>query len=558
MKALIIILTLLTSSFLQQLWSQDIEQVIHSKPIEVSGSINANTGLYHTNRLSERAAMFRYGIAARLNIKLFSFNIPFYASIRDHRFNYGTTFTRLKLAPEYKWIKLHFGDTYMKFNPYTLYGRTVKGYGITLRPGKFRFKAIYGKLENLDSYRDTLRLGTIHLPSYTRKTLGVGIGVGTNANHFDLFAVKTWDDLDSLANDPQLEQLPAQDNFAVGSSFSIRLFKKRVRISANAGASALTEQLNSYGENIIVGKNSLTSSLIQVNLSSKLNYAGDASIRYKAKLFSLQGKVKYIQPYYKSLSVAYLNTDIINYTLGGQFNLFKKKLLFNGSIGIQRNNLSGVKLSSSNQLIANIIANIRFSKALSANLTFSNFSQDYQARLIQIDDLFTYAVNNKVASLSLKHKYKNEETQYNTSIGGGWNSFITTEQGKGALSVYSSKYAQLNFRINKNKQNLSASARLHYRTYERVASISNNYGLSMAIQKGLWGNNFKISLNSGISLIDKEKKREGTSWRNEVSLQYLLSKSMTIGLRVNHLLRNSHITENFSEYRSSLHINYKF
>src|SRR5690606_5084121 len=95
-----------------QIHSQNIESFKNAKPFEMSGSIGANLGLYHVVGLDERTSPFRYGITARLNFKIYNFSIPFYATLRDHSFNYGSSFTRIRINPQYKWIKLHIGDVY--------------------------------------------------------------------------------------------------------------------------------------------------------------------------------------------------------------------------------------------------------------------------------------------------------------------------------------------------------------------------------------------------------------------------------------------------------------
>jgi len=148
--------------------AQSIENIIKAKPFAVSGSIGGNMGLYSVSGIDQRTSPFQYGLSARLNFSIYSFSIPVYASIRDNTFNYGGTFSRFRINPQYKWVKLHIGDTYMRFNPYTLSGRTVKGYGIELTPGKLRFRFLDGKVEDLRSYTDSLQLGTTFQPTYSR------------------------------------------------------------------------------------------------------------------------------------------------------------------------------------------------------------------------------------------------------------------------------------------------------------------------------------------------------------------------------------------------------
>ena len=353
--------------------AQSIDQVINEEPFEVKGSLGGNLGLYSVNGIDERTSPFQYGLSARLTFKFYGFSVPLYASIRDNSFNYGGSFSRIRINPQYKWVKLHLGDTYINFNPYTLNGRTVSGYGIELTPGKLRFKFLKGKIEDLRSYQDSLQLGTVFVPTYSRNVTALSLGFGSRSTYLDIYGVKTEDRLDSLNGEVVLEEFTRQSNTVVGSTFSLRLLKG-LSIRSNAGLSFKTENLDSYGDNTIVAENSLTNNLVEGNVSSNVTYAGDVGINYTHRAFSLNGKVRYIQPYFQPLTVAFINSDIINYTIGGSTSFFKRRLNVMGSIGIQKNNLTGTKLSTSNNLITNLVANFRLTKGLSGTVNFSNFS----------------------------------------------------------------------------------------------------------------------------------------------------------------------------------------
>jgi len=109
----------------------------------------------------------------------------------------------------------------MSFNQYTLSQRNMRGAAIKLTPGKLRFQALYGKMQELNAFRDTLLLGVTDLEVFSNKVLGLGIGFGTNSSHLDMYILKSWTDIDS--SDFTNSILPRQDNVIVGSTGKIRL-----------------------------------------------------------------------------------------------------------------------------------------------------------------------------------------------------------------------------------------------------------------------------------------------------------------------------------------------
>lgn len=538
-------------------FGQSIEKIRESKPFEVSGSLGGNVGYYTVDGIDQRTPSFRYGLSARLTFKIYGFAIPLYAAIRDHSLNYGGSFSRFRINPQYKWVKLYLGDTYVNMNPYTLSGRTINGYGVELTPGNFRFKFLKGKIEDLRSYTDTLSLGTAYEPTYSRKVTAVGIGFGNSRNYFDLYGIVSKDRLDSLNGEKIHEEFNRKSNTVLGGSFALRL-AKRIQIRSNAGLSFQTENLDSYGTNTLVGENPVSENLAEANISSNIAYAGDVSLNYSHNLFSLNGKVKYIQPYYQPLTVAYVNTDLINYTVGGSFSLFKRRLNLVGSVGIQQNNLTGAKLSTANNLIANFAANFRISNAFSGNFNYSNFTQDFTARMVQINDLYTYAITNNLATLGLNYKTKIQESMLIIGIRGGRNSFLTVDDSEVELTAYDSWNTALNVGLKQAESSTGINSSFTYRKYNRSSGELANYGVRLNATKSFMEDELRLVLNTSFHFNDRDGLREGNTWRNGLTGSYKLNKKSNISLNINHLRRVSNISSDFTEIRLTTQYLYRF
>jgi len=554
-RILITLSLVVVSSFVLQ--AQTIESIVKAKPFDISGSIGGNLGLYSVDGIEARTSPFQYGLTARLTFKVYGVSIPLYASIRDNTYNYGGSFQRLRISPEYKWVKLHIGDTYLKFNPYTLNGRTVNGYGISLTPGKFRFSALRGKIEDLRSYQDSLLLGTTFTPTYSRKVNAISLGFGTSSTFFDLYAVNSSDKLDSLNGEVLLEEYTRQSNTVVGSTLALKV-AKGLRFRTNFGVSVQTDNLDSFGDNTTYGNNALTGNLAETNFSSRLMYAGDVGLTYAHRLFSVNGKVKYIQPYFQPLTVAFLNSDILNYTIGGSTGFFKRRLNISGSVGIQKNNLSGQKLSTSRNFIMNLASNFKLSKSINGTFTYTNFTQDFEARLIQINDLYTYAVNSNVLTGSLRYTIKSGNTNYRISVRGGSNGFVTVDDSEESLVAYDSWNSGITIGRNDTDINLNITSSLTYRKYNRASGTLANYGIRLNASKGFMDSKLIFNANTSFIYNDRDDLREGTTWRNGVSANYRLDKQSNIGLRLNQIKRISTISNDFSELRTGIQYQYSF
>lgn len=554
MKNYLIIIAVFLAVSIQ---AQTIESVIKAKPFDISGSIGGNLGLYSVDGIDERTSPFQYGLSARLTFKIYGISIPLYASIRDNTFNYGGSFNRLRITPQYKWVKVHLGDTYLKFNPYTLNGRTVNGYGVTLTPGNFRFSALRGRVEDLRSFQDSLQLGTTFVPTYTRRVNALSIGFGSSSTYFDLYAVNSADQLDSLNGEVVLEDFTRQSNTAFGSTLAIKI-AQGLRFRTNFGISLQTQNLDSFGDNTTVGNNGFSGSIVEANITSRLLYAGDVGLNYSNRLFSLNGKVKYIQPFYQPLTVAFINSDILNYTIGGSTGFFKRKLNISGNIGIQKNNLTGSKLSTTNSVIANLAANFRLGKSVSGTFTYTNFAQDFEARLIQINDLFTYAVNSNVLSGSMRYSLKRGDVNYRVSLRGGRNGFITVSDAEESLVQYDSWNTGLTLGRTNSVSDFSINSTISYRKYNRETGTLANYGGRISLSKGFLDSKLKLTANSSFIFNDRDELREGTTFRNGLAISYSLDKKGNIGLRANQIRRSSAITSDFTELRGALQYQYTF
>lgn len=528
--------------------AQDIDRILESEPFAFGGSISGKIGGASASGIDQRTAPFFYGVNTRLNFSFYSFQVPVYFSLRNNSLRYGSNLPRIKISPTYKWASMQIGDVYTRFNPYVLDNRNMRGVALKLTPGKLRFQAIYGKMKDLTSFRDTLQLGVSEVDSYSRKIAGIGLGLGTNRSFVDLYALRAWDDQKEVFySDRNSTQ---KSNTVLGLSTRVHLFR-RLSIQTNIGLSALTQNINAPGDTQNLYENTITGSLVDLNATSNVNLGGDISLGYRYKNMGLSLRTRYIQPHYQPLSVAYINTDLLDYTLSSNIGLWSNKLYLNGSLGIQKNNLSRQDAITNRRVIYSVNATGRISKTLTANAVISNFSNQLQASSITINELYTYSVTNSSNNLSLRYK-KATEDGLMSSVSVGRSNFTVVAEQSEQNNTYGSQFVRINLGYNWESIDADVRMGIGLNIYDKTNLSTKTYTTSLSANKQVLNEHLDLGIDSRYTLIDLEAYREGTNWLNQINATYKVSEKSAIVLYLAHLNRSSYIRPTFSEIRSTI------
>ncbi len=535
----------------------DIKELKEKEPFEVSGTVQANGGFFASNQDNPYLnSPYSYGLSARTNFRIYGFNFPLYISFRDHSFDYGSSLKRIKFNPRYKWAKLHLGDTYMRFNKYTLGGRNVRGAGIELNPGLFRFKALYGKIQDLRSFQDTVQnLGAVETITFSRKIAGLGVGIGKENTNFDLYAVKTWDDKNSFSG---FAGIPPQDNFVTGSSLRIGI-TERIKFQMNVGVSLFTGDTDvpDFSNNKLL-ENPVTDEVLEVNYTSNLSYAGDAKVNFRFSGFNFGVGVGYIQPFYRPLSIAYINTDVLDYKLSFAGRFFGSRLMISSNVGIQQNNLTDIKLTTSNRFIGSLVASLRPAEGLNITGTYSNFQQSFETIIVNLGDRYAYAVSNGILSLSGSYGFGDDNRRYNVSVSGGTTSFnLINENDAGLNNVNSTMNGNAAFSVNFIPLDMQTTIGLQYSAFDAEQARS-NYGLNARIGKALFDKKLRLNIDTYFNYNDIEDLRAAWNLRSNLNVSYAVNKSQFLSLGLSHIFKKSQLLDNLDDYRGNLGYRLKF
>ena len=556
MKLILPFLIIILTSFFS--FGQNLDNFSERTPFAFSGNISVGSSFYKAVDREDRRSPFAYYIVASPTISIYEFDFPITFSYRDQQGSISKPFNRFTINPTYKWIKLGIGNTSLDLSSYTLSGQYFKGASMELTPGKFRIKAGYGELENPLSQIDTLIGGPpLILETYKRMAMSVLIGYGSNKNYIDLIAFRAKDDISSV--DLSLIDnsiIKPEENLVFGTKFGVSPIKQ-ITLKVNVAGSAYTSNQQSVGfESGDAGVERLDEAITN-NISTKIQFAGDASIGFKIKKFGVGFEYKRVDPLYKSLGTYYFQEDYHNLTMKMNFSLFKSKIRFRGSGGLQENNLNNLRSNTRRRQIFKGSLTIAPSRKFTSTIRVANFTSDRTPVLNTLNDSLKFTQTtesyNFTPSLILTGKKINTVivfmANYQKLIDLG-----TDLTGSRDVDNYT---ASLSYNMTFKESKLSLAASL-LGNQNLIGEIENTrLGGNVSVSKKLFDDKFTISTNGGLTQNYINKALDGNTITGNISLRYRLKKSINVSLRSNILVRKSDIVS-YQEYRGTAKITYQF
>ncbi len=368
-----------------------------SQKKQISGGLSATSIFYNAKGIDNRKDPFSYILSGNVNIPFFGSSLPFSFLINNHSNQFGQPFNRFGLSPKYKWATLHLGYRNIKFDPLVFNGHQVLGAGLELNPGKFRFGAVVGKFRgdlNLAKKVDEISIDS--LGQYSRKGFAVKMGIGSNKSFFDLIFLKVSDELPTIPQTTSDIIKPPSANTALGFNTKMS-FSPQLAFTMNAAYSIYTTNL--YSKTIDLGESFIFDVLPPLNLSTEHYYAIKSALSYKPNsnlLFAV--KYRRIEPGFKSMGLYFLQSDAENITLNTSISLWKNKIKMTGAIGGERNNLNGIRGTTSKRTIGSASLNFNPNKNFGLTANYSNFSINQYGDVVQIaDSIKLYQTNSQFA-----------------------------------------------------------------------------------------------------------------------------------------------------------------
>jgi len=352
-------------------------------------------------------------------------------------------------------------------------------------------------------------------PQYQRKATAFKIGFGDSQNYIDFIGLKAGDDLSSIQMPDSIKGLvPAQENLVVGFKNHVTLIKNTLTFDMDVSGSVFSHDIRSDSIPIpILSDMPLFNTLFTPRVSSSTNYAGESSLNYRVKAFSLSAKYRRVMPDFHSLGSEYILNDVEALTLNPGFQLFSGKVSISGSAGLQRNNLDGRRANTNNRTIASVNLSVQPSATFGTSLSYSNYS--FQQQVI-IDSIYTdsLVVNQLNHNIMFVPRYTINGEKYVQSILMTINYQILDDQNESVSLPASNKMLMSNlmYSIRPKRNGLEYSTSLNYFNFSSGIIGITRYGINVGAAYASTNKKWRARITSG--------------WNNQVQLsektQFLL------------------------------------
>ena len=216
----IFILTLFYSSFSSAQENDSTSQNFVQKNFSISGEVGAYGELYSMQGQPKRRPSSTGRIFFRPTLNLFGlFQIPFEFLLSTEGSSARQNINQFGINPKWDWGSLHAGDFTEEYSQFTLSGIKIRGGGLNLTPGNFRFSTAAG-------FTQRSVPGGAQDGSFKRFLFTAKIGYGNEETSFvDFIFLRAKDEVSSApSNQKSITVLSPNGNdiFEIGSLQSIR------------------------------------------------------------------------------------------------------------------------------------------------------------------------------------------------------------------------------------------------------------------------------------------------------------------------------------------------
>jgi len=518
--------------------AQDIESINFKKPVKFSGTLNLQLEQYSASGIENRKQASSWMISGTPTITVLGIQVPFSFLFSNFENRYYQPFNQYGISPRYKWITVHAGYRNIQFSPYTLAGYRMLGGGIELNPKGLRLGFMYGRLNrsaSLDSAQMANPLAFRPVAAYTRMAYAAKVGVGTDKNYIDFSYLKGWDKEGSVDSKFR-DSLPPAENHVLGLSWKLTFFK-HFTWQTDVGLSHYTNDIHS--EKIVLDSSDpkilrQLTDFFDSRISSQVLTAGETKLAYMGKVFGLGVSYKRIDPDYKSMGAYFFQSDIQQYSVFPSLRLNKGKLLINGSLGWQEDNLYQQKLATSKRFTGNGNINYIPVQWFGININYSNFGiTQNPLRTSPTDELFKQVSQSIVIVpyLNFVNERAVKSLQMVTSI----QSLNSPVQSINAVADQNTLYTTLIYSHSLLKKNISFNASANYNntslTTGDIGSVGGGVGATLPFFKQ------KLALTTNATYNNNKFNgaSNGYTLNADVGISFRLIKRNTVQLLFNYL-----------------------
>jgi hypothetical protein len=519
-------------------YAQSLDNIGQQKPFTLHGGISLRTMFYQADGIPNRRQPFTYLLSGSPTVSIYGFSIPVSFIYSEQERSFRQPFNQFGLSPSYKWITLHGGYRNVSFSPFTLDGYTMLGAGFELRPGKWHLGFMYGRLNR--AVVANQNLGDLQPISFSRKGMAGKIGYGTDTTNISFTFLKAKDDPGSVdykqvgQDTLGIPSVTPAENLAL--SIGGRLgFLKHFFVEGDVALSLYTNNVDATLriDTSVASVPDWLGSVVTVNASSEISKAIQAGVGYRSKTFGLSFRYRRIDPNYQSMGAYFFQNDLENFTLNPVLLLWKGKLRFNGSLGIQHDNLSGRKQATAERIIGSAALSAAFTDRLGVDFSYSNFATSQTPVAVKFNDSLRVAQTTQNFSLTPHYFVISPTHNHVFTLSLNWmqlNDFSVFSQSRNIRSAN----AFFNYQIIFNTSGMSLFTGVNYTQLRTEPINSGNQGVSIGGGKSFLKNALTIRLTNSFL-----QNRQGTTttmlYTHGLSGSYRLAKKHNFNCNLTYL-----------------------
>ena len=447
----------------------------------------------------------------------------------------------------------------MSFSPYTLSGHQFLGGGVELTPpGKFKFSAMYGRLQKR-ILPDTSGMGE---PAYHRIGTGFKTEYSTGFGNIGVSVFYARDDAKSLSFENDSLAILPEENLALGLSGNFSL-PYNFTLNFDYSLSLLSENLNSP----LSEENFRYMPLFKRRESTRQSHAIKAGINYNSRYGSIGVGVERIDPGYRTLGAYYNNNDFVNYTINYAGAMLQNKVNVAISYGLQHDNLMDQKDQKTTRTVGNINLGIVPVKNLNLALFYSGFNNFTHIKTTfenintispygELDTLdFTQISESMGTSINYRFGQQNK-LSHNVNVTFTYQQ-ASQKQGDNPMHAGNKFYTTAGgYNVRIVPLELTPGIMMNYSLNRADSIISEIYGPSLNVRKTFFDKKLNSSLMISYNRTVTDNDFQGENSMLRASAGYNLKKKHTFDLSLVNAWRNNKATGKRRE--STLTFTYRY
>lgn len=343
----------------------NLARKVVKKYFQYSGSFGTYGELYSTTAANKRRPSSTARSMLNLTFTFWKFQVPIELILSTEEVSYRQSFNRLGFNPQWKFIRLRFGDFSGRTSEYTVSGISIRGGGIEIEPKWMRLYFYYGITQRaVDDPR-------AQNYAFERKLIAGKLGFGSKQSiYLDINILKAVDDENSVNVPLDSINVNPMENIAASIEGQIALFKRKFRLNGEVAASAVS--LNTLApEGEVDQIPTWVDNIFTIRLSSRLDYAVKGNMQISTRPVSLRIGYQRIGPGYMSLGLPYTTNDRIRYNGNANVWLIPSKWSVRGSFNYSHDNLENTKVKTLKHNMINVSTMLRPVNGLTLNVGYN-------------------------------------------------------------------------------------------------------------------------------------------------------------------------------------------